>query len=396
MALASTAFLAAPGLYGTYLDKIDCSDILAAILLKDTTILGEIPIKGSVKNIEHFWVEDSLNAVYVQGISTTSTKLYISTPSTTAAVQLILRTNAIVYPETGEFRLRFSAAPVAGLNTVAIYGQTTWVSTTTAATKWYVAAMPKGDVADASGDISKSRTRRKNFTQVLERVVNIEETRKHIDVYGVPDELKHQIRLRTYEIKRELNMSVIAGYALYSGGYTPDSSLRTMAGLIQLLRDPDLDATNEDTLVTQVSAALTESVLNDLLAKIFEAGGLDDESSPCIVVPPYQQRVISSWGKELVRREESSRIRGYFINKFLSDQNGKELPVIVDRWMPKDKLIVLDRSRVSLKPLQGDAWHTEKMAKTGRSEKWQISGQYTLELRNPEEAHGMLYDLSTS
>jgi hypothetical protein len=64
--------------------------------------------------------------------------------------------------------------------------------------------------------------------------------------------------------------------------------------------------------------------------------------------------------------------------------------------MPKDKVILLDKSRVALMPLKGDNWHTEKMAKTGRSEKWQMSGQFTLELRNPEEAHGLLYDLSTS
>jgi len=32
----------------------------------------------------------------------------------------------------------------------------------------------------------------------------------------------------------------------------------------------------------------------------------------------------------------------------------------------------------------------EKMAKTGRSEKWQLSGQYGLEIRNPDACHGLL------
>jgi len=168
-----------------------------------------------------------------------------------------------------------------------------------------------------------------------------------------------------------------------------------MAGLIQLLRDPNLDGTNEDTLVTQVSAALTETVINALAYKIYSAGGLDEKSDACIVVPPYQAQVISSFEKDRIRRDPDNRKAGYYINKFLSDL-GYDFPVIVDRWMPKDKLMILDRSRVCLMPLQGDAWHTEKMAKTGRSEKWQISGQYTLELRNPEEAHGFCYDLSTS
>lgn len=395
MALASTAFMAAPGLYGTSLDKIDCSDILAAILLSDTAILGQIPMKGVAKNIEHKWIEDGLNAVYVTGISTASNKLYISTPASSADVTKVIRTNAIVYPENGEFYLKFGSAPVTGLNTVSIYGNSTWASTTTAATKWYVAAMPYADITDASSDISNARTIRKCYTQVFERVVHIAKTRKSVDVYAVMDELQHQIKLRTYEIKRELNMSVIMGIAYYNSGFTPDSELRTMNGIIQQLRDPDLDATNEDTLVTNVNGALTASVINTLVENIFNAGGLDEQSDAIIVVPAYQNRVISAFEKEKIRTTQDSKVTGNFVNKFRSDL-GYDFPIIVDRWMPKDKLLIMDKKRVALMPLQGDAWHSEKMAVTGRSEKWQISGQYCLEVRNAEQAHGLLYNLSTS
>jgi len=45
---------------------------------------------------------------------------------------------------------------------------------------------------------------------------------------------------------------------------------------------------------------------------------------------------------------------------------------------------------VALRALTGDSWHMEKMAKTGRSEKWQLSGQYGLELRNAAQCHGMI------
>lgn len=395
MALASTAFMAAPGLYGTNLEKIDCSDILAAVLLSDTSILGQIPMKGVAKNIEHKWIEDGLNAVYVKGISTASNKLYISSPSASADVTKVIRTNAIVYPDSGEFYLKFGSAPVTGLNTVSTYGNSTWAAATTAGTKWYVVAMPYADIADASSDISNARTIRKCYTQVFERVVNIEKTRKGIEVYAVSDELKHQIKLRTYEIKRELNFSVISGIALYSGGFTPDSELRTMNGIIQQLRDPDLDGTNEDTLVTNVGAALTPSAINALAEKIYNEGGLDELSNACIVVPAYQNRVITAFEKEKIRREPADKSAGNFVNKFISDL-GYEFPIIIDRWMPKDKLLILDRKRAALMPLQGDAWHSEKMAVTGRSEKWQVSGQYCLEIRNAEQAHGLLYNLSTS
>jgi hypothetical protein len=306
-----------------------------------------------------------------------------------------LRTYAIVYPETGEFRLQLGANPVTGSNVVTAYGSTTWVVTTS--TTWYVAAMPKPDIVDASADIAQARTRRKNFTQVFERAIQISQTRKGVAVYAVPDELKHQIQMRTYEIKRELNFSVITGYALASTSntYSPDSEIRTMAGLIQLIRDPNLDSTNSDSTVTQVSGALTEAAINALAEKVFNRGGMDAKSNCVLVVPPYQQRVISAFEKDRIRRDSDERRAGYYITKFMTDL-GYDLPVLVDRWMPKDKAILLDKSRVALMPLKGDNWHTEKMAVTGRSEKWQISGQFTLELRNPDEAHGLLYDLSTS
>jgi hypothetical protein len=395
MALASTAFMAAPGLYGTNLDKIDCSDVLAAILLSDTSILGAIPFKGNVNNIEHFWIEDSLNAVSFTASSASSTTLAITAPAATTLVARILRTYAIVYPSTGEFRMQFASAPVTGGNTVTMYGSTTWVAT--ASTTWYVAAMPKADISAASSDIALARVRRRNFTQVFERAIEITQTRKGVAVYAVPDELKHQIQMRTYEVKREMNMSVIAGYALASASntYSPDSEVRTMAGLIQLIRDPDLDSDNDDNTVTQVSGALTESVINALAEKVFNRGGLDSKSNAVLVVPPYQQRVISAFEKDRIRRDPDERRAGYYITKFISDL-GYDFPILVDRWMPADKVLMLDKSRVALMPLKGDNWHTEKMAVTGRSEKWQISGQFTLELRNPDEAHGLLYDLSTS
>jgi len=36
------------------------------------------------------------------------------------------------------------------------------------------------------------------------------------------------------------------------------------------------------------------------------------------------------------------------------------------------------------------------MAKTGRSQAYQLSGQYTIEVRNAAECHGMLHNLAMS
>jgi hypothetical protein len=279
--------------------------------------------------------------------------------------------------------------------TGATYGNTTaGFATINTTTKMYIIANPYTDVADASDDISQARSKKKNFMQIFERAVAISQTRKNMDMEAVIDELQLQIKYRTMEIKRELDMSVVRGFAR---GLTPSGSyeLRTMAGIIQLLRDPDLDGgTYEDTnVINGNSGALTISGLNSLCYKVYSGGGLDETADPIIVVGPKQQRVIAGMESYLRRVEQGERRVGYYRDIFLSDM-GVEFPIVLDRWIPDDIIILLDRSRVALIPLQGDSWHIEKMAKTGRSEKWQISGQYTIELRNADKCHGMVYGLA--
>jgi len=58
--MISTAFMAGPGGFSatlsSKLDKIDCSQVLAAVLIADTNLLGHIRVGPPAKNIEHNWI----------------------------------------------------------------------------------------------------------------------------------------------------------------------------------------------------------------------------------------------------------------------------------------------------------------------------------------------------
>lgn len=417
MALVSTDFMAAPGLYGTYNDKIDCSDVLASILLKDTSTLGQIPMEGTVKNIEHFWLEDELNACVFSAFLSASTDcgsfaLITGASAMTASKWWkILRDGAIIRPETYDNTFRVVGMTLSTSTSIYPYGSTTictscyltvpWTSASNTASsymRWFVVGQPKADTSDYSEDISMQRTRRKNYTQVFERGIRIAETRQNIDVYGVSDELKYQTKLRTYEIKRELNNAVINSKVYWVTGTSasPDIETRTMSGLIELIRDPDLDGTKEDTTVSDASGAvLTLTKINDLCKLMYDYGGFDDQSNCCIIVGPYQARVIALLEEGRIRKASNELIVGSYANAVKTDL-GFDLPVVLDRFMPNGSLIILDKSRVKLMPLSGDGWHLTKMAKTGRVDGYQLSGQYTLELRNAEAAHGLIWNLSYS
>jgi hypothetical protein len=390
--------MAAPGGFSATLsgklDKVDCSQVLSAVLQADKALLGHIKMGPVAANIEVNWIEDELNPAYIVASSSATNKVTLTGTWTSTSLVRVVRKYSLLQPANKEWVVQVTSSTGSATTlTVANYGSTVWSSVSN--TKIYIIGAPFSDNSDASDDRSQSRTKRKNFMQVFEKAVQIAQTRKNMDMEAVVDELQLQIKYRTMEIKRELDMAVIRGYAraTTTNVYSGDHDLRTMAGIIQLLRDPNLDTTNTDDLVVQASAALTIGLVNSLAYKIYEAGGLDETADPIIVVGAKQARVIAAWEKELRRVEQGERQVGYYRDIFLSDL-GVEFPIVIDRWMPTDKLIILDRSRIMLRPMAGDSWHIEKMAKTGRSEKWQISGQYTLDLRNADKCHGLLYDLS--
>lgn len=405
MAIASGSFMAAPGAYSsllaTKLDRIDCSQVLSAVLMADRALLGHIKMGPTAHNIQFDWIEDTLHSVTFEGCCTSSVSVSVPSGwvSSTSLVNAI-RKNSIITMKEGcgstenSFYLKVTSVTTTILLTTVLYGSAAHVVATTTAT-WMVVAQPYGDSSDASDDIAIIREKKKNFMQIFERAIEIAQTRKNMDMEAVVNELQYQIKQRTLEIKRELDISLINGIAYADGAqYTADQDLRTTMGIINYIRDPDLDGTREDTSVYDASqSALTVALINALLYQMWDLGGLDETADPIIVVGANQQRIISSFEKDLRRVEQGERQVGYYRDIFLSDM-GVELPIVLDRWMPETSLIVLDRSRIALRPLQGDEWHLEKMAKTGRSEKWQLSGQYGLEIRNPDSCHGILLNLA--
>ena len=406
MAIASGDFMAAPGMFTTALssklDKIDCSQVLSAVLKADRAILGHIKMGAVARNIEFNWIEDDLNAVIFEGHTLTSTSVSVMDFTATTSLEgKVLRGGAIIAPRNSqsagcnEMLLRVASVVNQSSLFTAMYGNTTF-ATCAVTCEWVVVAQPYGDSSDASSDISKARVKRDNFTQIYERAIEISQTRKGIDMEAVTNELQLQIKYRTMEIKRELNISTIFGIGYYSGGYSADLDVRTSHGILKMIQDPAHTGTATNECVTDAGgAALGVGSINDLLYKMWNRGGLDEMADPIIVVGAAQQRVIAAMEKDIRRVEQGERQVGYYRDVFLSDM-GRELPIVLDRWMQADKLLILDRSRVALRPLAGDAWHMEKMAKTGRSEKWQLSGQYGLELRNADSCHGLLLDLSGS
>ena len=352
MAMTSTQFMAAAGGYSTTLavklDKIDMSQALAAVLKGDRQLLGHIKMGPSAANIEVNWIEDELNAAYVMASSSAvSTAVTITAPAVTASIQRLLRNGSLLQPAGSESIVQLAATVSKCTLTVIAYGSTVWASWTN--TKCYIVGNPYTDIDSASNDISLSRTKRKNFTQIFERAIEITQSRKGMAMEAVVNELQLQTKRRTMEIKRELDMAAIRGYAYASASntYGGDRERRTMAGCLQLIFDPNMDSTNQTDTVTDADAALSIGLINSLCYKIWDMGGFDETADPIIVVGAKQARNIAAFESYLRRVEQGERQVGYYRNIFLSDM-GVELPIVMDRWFPEDKLMIVDGSHVAI------------------------------------------------
>lgn len=373
------------------LSVMDVSALLSMILLKDTATLGQIAVgEGKpASNIEIRWLEDSLNAVEVTAAHTYASDagdaLSITVPITLAAVKQILRAGTVLNPINTDYYYQVDATPTGSDpsgTTITAYNSKGKGSSVTS-TQWRVVAMPFTEGADASDDISKARILRKNYTQILERTIKITKTRRNVDMYAVRDEVKHQTKMRMFEIKRELNQSVLTGQGNATVG---DSLVRTMKGVRQQIEDLG----NTDTYKNAGGADFTEDTLNTLVKSMFDLGGLDETSKALLIVPSIQQEKISQFNEDIIRTKQSDKQSGAHITQ-IQTRLGIILDVVLDRWMPADSVSIVDASRANLRHLQGDQFFLEQLAKTGRTETWELSGQYSLELRNAGEAHSWMY-----
>ena len=66
--------------------------------------------------------------------------------------------------------------------------------------------------------------------------------------------------------------------------------------------------------------------------------------------------------------------------------------IVLSRYVPSGTVLLLDSSRIGVVPLAGRSFHYSPLARTGDSERGQVLGEYTLELRT-ESAHGVISGL---
>jgi hypothetical protein len=369
----------------------DVSDIIGIVSPHETPLLDHLgDAKRAALSTVHEWIEDALLPNSGQINQTSFTPNPQSASTITVDDASVFRVGDLIRPgESGEIAM--VAAVVTGTSQIAVirgYGATTAATLTNDMKLTIIGnAALEGDVAPDAR--FTNRVRKSNYTQIFTAGIDVSGSMQASRAYGVADEVDYQKQERMRELLRDLENCVINGVAPVSGAQGSGTVRRSMNGIMHSIATnrfepgtggiPDGDGSGSD--------ELNEAVLNAALKSIWDNsnGGVDT-----IVVGGAQKRKINSFASGSRAYLPDDQVYSDMISVYESDFG--VCRVVMSRWVPSDKVLLLDSSRISVMPMQGRSFQFKPLAATGDSISGQVLGEYTLEFKN-ENAHGVISGL---
>ena len=359
--------------------QLDLSDELSAILLADTMLLGRIGVKGEASQVDHYWLEESLNSATLTGAealdASETTFDVASGHGARCQIGTLLMDEAIGKQEV----LQVTAISSDALTVVRGFGDSAPAGETHEdAAVFRIVARPKPEGDENVTDETVARTRVHNICQIFKKEYKISGTAQAVQRSGVPNEVAHQLAMRMLEIKRELEQSVLLSVkSSNSGAGGSDSVYRSMDGIRNFVR-------RQSSQLITTSESFSEQVMNKLYRLIYDKGGECDFANGAA----EQMTAFSEMYKDKVRLAPSDRARGVYVTKFLTDL-GVEVDLLVNRWSLKGDLILGDSKRLALMPLAGRAMASKPLKESGDALIGMVVGEYTLEVRNAAECFAL-------
>ena len=371
------------GLESTYgytasTDVRDVSEVLDSLYLADTPLVNRLTWGDATHNKKIEWISDSIGSGYVitsAAIASDGSAMVINTSGcgsvANAARQLhtgtILRTEdtgAVTSKNTGWLLVNdWSTGGSIGIEFLSGLGISDAIS---AGTTLYIVGNSVVEGSLPRRDTTRPRNLHSNYTQIFRQDVRMSGTRIATQMHAVSDELQLQIKLRTMEYKRELERAVILSPKYDGGAYTEGD---TMGGIVYWLYQADSEVLDTST------TSLTESAVNTLLATLWDNG-----SNPnVLLVGAKQARQFATFERARVRVEQDSKVAGYYVQRYMSDL-GQELEILVSRWVPANYCLILDTSKIKLRPMVGRKWIMQKLGLKGDFVEYQMLSELSLEM----------------
>lgn len=272
--------------------------------------------------------------------------------------------------------------------------------------EWQTTALdaPNGSNAQLEGDTfalgtRTPTTRLGNIHQISNKVFGVSRTQRAVNPAGRKDELGFQKMLKGLALKIDID-TVLCGtnQAKNAGNATTarvtasvDSWIKTNTnkGTAGGAADPSAaDGTGTRTDGTQ--RAFAESMLKDVLSKIWIAGGKPN----LVMAGAFNKQSFSTFtGRSTPMEEAASKKIVAAVDAYESDFG--KLKVVPSRNIRARDVFVLETAKWAVGHLPGSSMVVEPLAKVSDTDQVAIVSEYVLEARN-EAASGGIFDLTTS
>lgn len=250
---------------------------------------------------------------------------------------------------------------------------------------------------DATNETMDPTVRLGNYTQIMDKVVQVSSSQRASNNAGRGDELSYQLQKRSKEIKRDMESRLTGNYASASGNAT---TARECAGYEAWIQTNDSrGAGGSNTAFSGgIQAAATdgtqrvfsETLLKDVLQLCWENGA--DPSM--IMVGAFNKKQASGFTGIADAVRETGNKRATIVGAadvYVSDFG--QLDIVPNRFSRSRSALVVDPSMWKL--CYYERFKTVDLAKTGHSDRKMLSVEFTMEACN-EKGSGCVADLTTS
>jgi hypothetical protein len=247
--------------------------------------------------------------------------------------------------------------------------------------------------ADATSATLSPTVRLGNYTQIIQKTVQVSGTLDAVNKAGRKSEKAYQLAKASAELKRDLETILLSNQGRNAGTTT---IARQMGSLLSWIKtNSDVGSGGSDPATIGVSTrtdgtqrTFTETLLKTVVAEVFTSGG----SPKILLVGAAGKQKVSTFAGIAAQRYQAPSNKPTTIigaaDVYMSDFG--TMSVVPDRFMRARDALILDPEYAALAYLR--PFQTNELAKVGDSERTQLLAEVTLEIKN-EAAHGGVFDL---
>ena len=247
--------------------------------------------------------------------------------------------------------------------------------------------------ADATSATLSPTTRVGNYTQIIQKTVQVSGTIEAVNKAGRKSEKAYQLAKASAEIKRDLETILLSNQARSAGSSTTARKLGSVLSWLVTNTDKASDGSNPSTAgaatrTDGTTRTFTETLLKNVVASVFTSGG---NPKVLMVGPSGKQKVSSFAGIAVNRYQITKPEQGVIIGAAdIYQSDFGQMAIVPNRFMRSRDALVIDPEYASLAYLR--PFQTNDLAQTGDSMNTQLLAEVTLEMKN-EGAHGIIADL---